>query len=868
MSIRFENESVQRMYALSPDKPVFMLQHAGDSHHEVSESPKSEETKREDFTESGTSPPLKFLDDFFGNDQRVLSAIKKTKPPSPPIVETFTAADREGPDNFIRKHQAAGRDIYFSPNPCKRAMDKKPNKDDVRAATHLWIDLDPRTAEVTAGRLPEERAAMLSLLTDNLPKGLLRPNRVVDSGRGYWGFWKLDKPALVDGWAVKPARGVVGIPGELTTHVENYGKGIEQAFGDRFADGCRNIDRIARLPYTTNSKTGERGCVLAQYSNDDPHAIESFPCKVDKAKSKSAPDDKAGPVDELDSDPRTKNLTARCRQIIRAGGIMGETAKHCGDKGDASRSAWLYDAVFEMQAAGLSKGLTRAIVTDKRFLISAIGNDKPHEIDNAIEKVFQRGEERDNAFGVAEMAEMNRDYAAGAVRGKFRIIAWRPDARYPMQRTTDFFSHDDFLHTVRNPGVVIGMTDEGIPRRVPRGEYWIRQSKRSEYDDIDFKPGKPAMIETINSLTGRVRRVANMYSGFAVEADHDNSESKCKLFLAHVRDNIAGGDKDLNRYILDWMASGVQQPDDPGRSSLSMRGEPGSGKGAFATYYGEIFGRHFLHATHKDHVTGKFNAHQAESCLIFVDEALYADIKSDAQILKTLTSEKRKVLERKGIDAVQVDNYARLIFATNDDHPIMIEHNDRRYCAIYVRTNPAWANMSTEAAAGPRKLYFDPYYREMRDGGRAALLGLLLDRDISKFNPEAIPMTTERNTQILLSAPAGDKIVIEFAQEARLPGAIGKGSKKDVFDTAPARSRTVSGETYNPGLYSAMAERGLKRASENELADILKAWGFVRRHGEHGTEWQAPALGFLQAAINAKYPAVIWDDPLATEWRS
>ena len=76
--------------------------------------------------------------------------------------------------------------------------------------------------------------------------------------------------------------------------------------------------------------------------------------------------------------------------------------------------------------------------------------------------------------------------------------------------------------------------------------------------------------------------------------------------------------------------------------------------------------RHFLHATHRDHVVGKFNAHQAETCLIFVDEALYAEIAADAQILKTMTSETTKLLERKGIDPIQIDNFARQIFATND----------------------------------------------------------------------------------------------------------------------------------------------------------------------------------------------------------
>ena len=96
---------------------------------------------------------------------------------------------------------------------------------------------------------------MLALLTTNLPQGIPRPNRVIDSGRGYWGYWKLASQQPVDG-------GQNNVNGPLTETVECYGRGIEQAFGDRFADGCRNIDRIARLPGTINTKTGNAARVL------------------------------------------------------------------------------------------------------------------------------------------------------------------------------------------------------------------------------------------------------------------------------------------------------------------------------------------------------------------------------------------------------------------------------------------------------------------------------------------------------------------------------------------------------------------------------------------------------------------------------
>jgi predicted P-loop ATPase len=149
----------------------------------------------------------------------------------------------------------------------KGTLHKKASKKDVAEARHLWIDLDPRPDKP----LEAERAAMLALLTTNLPQGMPRPNRVIDSGRGYWGYWKLATPQPVDG------------SGPFTEAVECYGRGIEQAFGDNFADGCHNIDRIARLPGTVNTKTGRLAHVLHEHSHDEPHVIESFPRSITKS---------------------------------------------------------------------------------------------------------------------------------------------------------------------------------------------------------------------------------------------------------------------------------------------------------------------------------------------------------------------------------------------------------------------------------------------------------------------------------------------------------------------------------------------------------------------------------------------------------
>jgi hypothetical protein len=225
------------------------------------EAQQAEQSVSNSGPEAGSSAglPLDFLNDFFGGDKRHIVGIKKPDAKGKrPIIKAkhFDAGDRAGQQQFIAELSAAGCDGYFSPNPIKGTLHKKAKKGDVAEARHVWIDLDPRPGEP----LEAERAAMLAQLTTNLPAGVPRPNRVIDSGRGFWGYWKLDKPMPVDG-AVYNDKGEFVRNNPLTETVESYGRGIEDAFGDRFADGCRNIDRVARCPERpTAGLVSLRGC--------------------------------------------------------------------------------------------------------------------------------------------------------------------------------------------------------------------------------------------------------------------------------------------------------------------------------------------------------------------------------------------------------------------------------------------------------------------------------------------------------------------------------------------------------------------------------------------------------------------------------
>lgn len=151
------------------------------------------------------------------------------------VTATFPATSWSAAAEFVERWDGE-RNVYFLPAWPAGMLRKKPAKGDIAHTNYLWVDLDPRAGE----ELTEERQRILSLLLEPPSAIPGPPTFVVDSGRGYWGFWRLADPAGVE--------------------AEDHMREMERIFG---ADSCHNIDRIARLPGTINMKTGERACVVS-----------------------------------------------------------------------------------------------------------------------------------------------------------------------------------------------------------------------------------------------------------------------------------------------------------------------------------------------------------------------------------------------------------------------------------------------------------------------------------------------------------------------------------------------------------------------------------------------------------------------------
>lgn len=149
-------------------------------------------------------------------------------------VMTFTGgrcvhsadASADAVRQFIDDNPSA--DLYFAIAELKPNVFGKPRKADCLGSRYVWVDCDPPKG-LSAEALPDWRdAKRAELETLDEP----RPHLIVDSGRGFWAYWRLSQLAAPD-------------------DVEAINKALSAKLG---GDHCHDISRVARVPFTENSK--------------------------------------------------------------------------------------------------------------------------------------------------------------------------------------------------------------------------------------------------------------------------------------------------------------------------------------------------------------------------------------------------------------------------------------------------------------------------------------------------------------------------------------------------------------------------------------------------------------------------------------
>jgi hypothetical protein len=398
----------------------------------------------------------------------------------------------------------------------------------------------------------------------------------------------------------------------------------------------------------------------------------------------------------------------------------------------------------------------------------------------------------------------------------------------------------------------INIGDEEKPKWVDIGSWWLEHHDRRQYRGVTFQPSGKQVVDGYY----------NLWRGFGVEAK-EGDWSKLK---EHIKVVICADDEGFYEYTMKWLAWAVQHPDQRAEVALVFLGDRGTGKGTLGNALCAIFGQHQLHASTAEELTGRFNEHLRQCIFLFADEAYGPKDKAAEGELKRMVTEPTLRVEGKGRARITVPNNLHVVMASNNDWVIPAGAHERRFAVKKVanvhRQNRAW---------------FEPLYKQLNEGGYEAMLYELLHIPLGSWHPrDDIPRTIELADQQEESLTPREEWWLELLQTGVLPGArrddpsrpISNRYEETVTEAGNyglSRKQTTRFE----GLYDAarISTPRLKGTSDAALGRFLREHGCVPARPHRRRGWKFPSLDLCRQLWRQRFPATVWDDEQAAQWR-
>ena len=204
--------------------------------------------------------------------------------------------------------------------------------------------------------------------------------------------------------------------------------------------------------------------------------------------------------------------------------------------------------------------------------------------------------------------------------------------------------------------------------------------------------------------------------------------------------------------VLNWISHLIQRPFEKPSFHLLLIGEQGTGKGTLCnTLIAPLISNQLVSINNYSQLTGRFSDILADNLLIVLDDCKRGN-HNTATALKSLLTEKRVYVERKGLQGKMVNTYSRFVLNNNDKLPIPIEHNDRRWFI------PQY--MSHAIDRKETQVFISSFIKWLVSNVDC-VYWYFMARDISQFNPNNCPSTATKETLQDKSTPS----LVEYIQD-------------------------------------------------------------------------------------------------------
>ena len=240
-------------------------------------------------------------------------------------------------------------------------------------------------------------------------------------------------------------------------------------------------------------------------------------------------------------------------------------------------------------------------------------------------------------------------------------------------------------------------------------DYWLDHIERRSVDEIVFKPRGDHTEDEYNLWNGYD------YS----KTEPEQNETNVELFKNHIIDVWADGDQDMGEWLLNWLAHIIQKPYQKTGIIVALQSRQGVGKTLIMNIMRKMMGeRYTLEVSSLEKIFGKFNSGLERKILVNLNETGWGKAGIDMKAnLNALITDDKVCLEKKGQDAIAIDNYVNILLTTNEDWVVPAEKDSRRYNII--RCNSDKRDKA--------------YYKELAQTNLQDLFNFLSTRDISQW---------------------------------------------------------------------------------------------------------------------------------------
>jgi len=265
-------------------------------------------------------------------------------------------------------------------------------------------------------------------------------------------------------------------------------------------------------------------------------------------------------------------------------------------------------------------------------------------------------------------------------------------------------------------------------------EKWLDDPQIKKYNKMVFKP--PPLYVAPHDY--------NTWTDFEIlKTPYINNDKIIERFLEYAN-NLFNNPEVVN-YILAYFSNRLQNPANRNKVCLIIYGEEGDGKNRFFDIIKNIIGKKYF----EELDSGKklFNPHscvEKEKLFICVDEARGKDNFENADILKARITTDNLLINPKGIQEFQIDNFCDYIMTTNNHNPVNIHDKSRRYLLV----------QSTSYYLGNSE-FFNSFSEDIVDNNEAlrVIYEYLMNFDIKSIIPSGnfqshIPVTEIQQTII------------------------------------------------------------------------------------------------------------------------